>query len=741
VSRLADLFFSRRGAALTLGLWLALAAGLFVAAPSLASVTSNAQSDFLPAAAESTRALQLQRERFPQQDGLPAIVVFHRPSGLNETDRAKAAAFAAWLRSADRPAAVSSSFSVFDAPAAADALVARDGTTMLVFATLEGSPSEAAFRGGVEAVAARAAALAGDGLEARLTGPAGIIADAVRVFAAADARLLAGTTLLILVLLVLIYRAPVVALVPLLAVGWVYLVVSGLGALLVRGGGLVVNGQTSALMTVLLFGAGTDYCLFLVSRYREELLLEADARRAMRRAFAGVWEAVVSAAGTVVVAMLALLLADFRGYQVLGPLLALAVACMLLAGLTMVPAIFMLLGRRAFWPFIPRFGAARRSGAGLWGRIGWAVGRRPRLALLFGTALLAVLAAGAPQLRESYSFIASFPEGTPSRAGFALLRDHFPAGQLAPTELYVDLGPREVAAEIPALTALTQALAQHPDVASVQSPAWPTGRPATLPEPVRAQAARQFQSTDGRVARFSVTLRSDPYGAAAFATVEDLRAIARAWASRTPGASVLVGGPTAVQVDTREANGRDLRTILPIVLVLIGGILALLLRSVIAPLYLLASVVLSFFAALGLSVAVFQGLLGHDGVSYAAPFYMFVFIVALGADYTIFIMSRIREEIGRRPLEEAVAHAVGSTGGVITSAGLILAGTFAVLMTLPLRDLFQLGFAVAVGILIDTFVVRTLIVPSVVLVLGRAALWPGRARAQATLPSGERVPV
>jgi len=723
---LAGLFFSRRGALLVVVLWVFAAAGLSVLAPNLSSVTSNAQSDFLPASAESTRALQLQRERFPQQDGLPAIVVFHRATGLSDGDRTKVAAFAAWLRSADRPPAVSSSFSVFDAPAAADALVAADGTTMLVLATLVGSPSEAEFRNAVAAVAARATATAGDGLEARLTGPAGIIADAVKVFTAADARLLAGTTLLILVLLVLIYRAPLVALVPLVAVGWVYVVVSGVGALLVKAGGLVVNGQTSALMTVLLFGAGTDYCLLLVSRYREELQREADPRLAMRKAFSGVWEAIVSAAGTVVVAMLALLLAEFRGYQVLGPLLALAVTLMLLAGLTLVPAILMLIGRGAFWPIVPRVGGTVRSERALWARIGAAVGGRPRLALISGTALLALLATGSPLLRESYSFIASFPEGTPSRAGFALLRDHFPAGQLAPTDAYVDLGGREIGAELASLTALTEAFARHPDVASVQSPAWPLGRPAPLPEPARAQAARQLQSSDGRVARFSITLRSDPYGPTAFETVQELRQTARAWVSTRPGTAVLIGGASAVQLDTREANNRDLRLILPVVLVLIGAVLALLLRSFVAPLYLLASVVLSFFAAVGLSVVVFQGLLGHDGVSYATPFYMFVFIVALGADYTIFIMSRIREEAGLRPLREAVVQAVASTGGVISSAGIILAGTFAVLMTLPLRDLYQLGFAVAVGILIDTFIVRTLIVPSVVIFLGQTAFWPWR---------------
>ncbi|CAA9548434.1 MAG: hypothetical protein AVDCRST_MAG70-713 [uncultured Thermomicrobiales bacterium] len=477
------------------------------------------------------------------------------------------------------------------------------------------------------------------------------------------------------------------------------------------------------------------------------------------------------------VATLALLLATLRSTATLGPLLALAIGLMLVAALTLVPAILTILGRFSFWPFRPNYDVRSNDPAiadeeahGIWSRVAGVVARRPVGVLVSTVTVFLVMSLGLLQFEQTYDQITGLPEGTESREGFELLREAFPAGELAPTDVYVRLPEGSDLFAPDTLARVDQvalALASTDGVSAVSGPSRPFGTgggpgpdqvaaaAASLPVPVRdairagedpasgeppsdpalGEAIALYAvsagavSRSGNVAALAVTLDENPYGPAALAMVPDLRQTAKDAAERAGLArdAVLVGGETATVFDTREANDRDTLIVLPLILLAIGVILALLLRSLVAPLYLLATIILSYTATLGISTFVFTTVLGQEGVSGGTPFFLFVFLVALGVDYNIFLMVRIREETGRYGLAIGTRRALGRTGGVITSAGLILAGTFGALMTLPLQDLFQLGFAVALGVLLDTFIVRSLMVPAIVLLLGRWNWWPGTA--------------
>ena len=361
--------------------------------------------------------------------------------------------------------------------------------------------------------------------------------------------------------------------------------------------------------------------------------------------------------------------------------------------------------------------------------------RRPRAVLAATSAVLALCIAGLFAYQPTYDRLESLPDNTESVRSFELLRTGFPGGELARTRVFVSLAPGEQALDAGALgklDALTLALAGHPLVAGAAGPSRPFGIEAGFAGGPAAEAARAgFVSEDGGAARIEVVLGVSPYAPEALDAMPELRALARASAAAAgldPG-GVLIGGETAEAFDTRVAGNRDSRVVLPLILLAIGVVLALLLRSLIAPLYLMATIAFTYFATLGLAVFVFVVLLGQSGVGQGVPFFLFVFLNALSVDYNIYLMSRIREEAREAPLAEATRHALARTGPVITSAGLILAGTFSALMTLPLQDLLQLGFAVAAGVLMDTFITRTLIVPSLVAMFGRWNWWPSRIEA------------
>ena len=525
-----------------------------------------------------------------------------------------------------------------------------------------------------------------------------------------------------------------------LALAWEF--AGGIGAWVAQQFDLPISGQATGIMTVVLFGTGTDYVLFVSARFREELTRNADKHEAMRRTMRGVGGAVASAGATILIASAALTFAILRSYQSLGPVIAIAVGLMMLAALTLIPAVLTIVGRRVFWPMQPRLDpeAAAQPEApqdwrrSIYGRVGGVVLRWPRASLAATTAALALLIAGLFAFQPNYDQLASLPSNTESVRSFELLREGFPAGELSPTRVYVSLPPGEQALDpdhLEQLDALTLALAGHPAVASASGPSRPFGTAGPPGGPPGAGA--RFVSADGGTARLEVVLTDNPFSDASLDVVPELRELARAAAASAglDPAGVLVGGDTAAEADTRTAGNRDSRVVLPLILLAIGVVLALLLRSLIAPLYLMATIAFTYFATLGLAVIVFLLVFDHAGIGPGVPFFLFVFLNALSVDYNIYLMSRIREEARHAPLKEATRHALARTGPVITSAGLILAGTFSALMTLPLTDLVQLGFAVATGVLIDTFITRTLIVPALVAIFGHWNWWPSRMPASA----------
>lgn len=757
-----------RRAAIVIATWGVVGAAVVVTAPPLSDVTTNEQENFLPEGSESLRVLQLVREKFPRGQGIPAIVVFHQPEGLSNSDLAAVARVDETLQSPDAPPGIQSVLALSTAsPAAGSALLAPDGTTVTTIVTISGSPAEEEFREVIRWIRDQArAGTADEGLTVAITGPAGIISDAVEVFASIDFRVTLFTVLFVLVLLLLIYRSPALALLPLAGVGWTLVIAQGVAATLAANAGLQLNGQVTALMSVLMFGAGTDFTLFIVARYREELRQQPDRWRAMQVALRRVGPAIASSAGTTIAAMLALLLATFGSFQTMGPVLALAMFLMLLSGLTFIPAMAVLLGRAAFWP--GRMHVTGTEHSRVWSRVADFVTRRPVATFTATFVLLVAFAAGAPTLTPNFSFIGGFPDDAESKIGAQIMDDSFGAGNLAPTNVY--LNTDNVLASLVDVDRVSAAIADIPGVTRVSGPTRPTGQApavdpaaleaavANLPPgilqggaPTGAPAARapanadpqmqavieaflaagRFISPDGSTARLDVVMDDDPYGIPAIERIDEVRATARSTVEGTSlaDAEVLVGGPTALQTDAWASVNTDVRLVGPIVVVLIWFILLLLLRSLVAATYLIGSVLLSFLSALGISVVIFQNLMGHPGVGYQNAVFMFIFLAALGADYNILIMTRVREEIRARGLVEGTRLAVARTGGVITSAGLILAGTFSILATLPLRDIFQLGFAVMLGVLLDTFVVRALFVPSLVILLRRWNWWPVRLNA------------
>ncbi len=739
LGRATDFASSRRGKWVTLVAWVVLAGALISQLPRLDEVTENEAALFLPEDAEATRAFDLARERFPSA-GTPTLIVVREPAGLSPATFAAVADLDRWLTGPEAPDNVIAVRAPAPVEGAASGLVSPDGTTLYVFVELAGEPAEEAFREAVSAIRDRAAALDLPGVEVAVGGPGGLIVDLVQVFANIDSFLLIVTASLVLVLLVLIYRSPIMAVIPLLGVGLVFQLAGAVGAGVAKLFDLPISGQTTGIMTVVLFGTGTDYVLFVSARFREELTRNADKHEAMRRTMRGVGGAVASAGATILIASAALTFAILRSYQSLGPVIAIAVGLMMLAALTLIPAVLTIVGRRVFWPMQPRLDpeAAAQPEApqdwrrSIYGRVGSVVLRWPRASLAATTAALALLIAGLFAFEPNYDQLASLPGNTESVRSFELLREGFPGGELSPTRVYVSLPPGEQVLDperLEQLDMLTLTLAGHPAVASASGPSRPFGTAGPPGGP--PGAAARFVSADGGTARIEVVLTDNPFSDASLDVVPELRELARgaaASAGLDPG-GVLVGGDTAAEADTRTAGNRDSRVVLPLILLAIGVVLALLLRSLIAPLYLMATIAFTYFATLGLAVIVFLLVFDHAGIGPGVPFFLFVFLNALSVDYNIYLMSRIREEVRRAPLKEATAHALARTGPVITSAGLILAGTFSALMTLPLEDLVQLGFAVGIGVLIDTFITRTLIVPALVAIFGRWNWWPSRTPA------------
>ncbi len=777
---LTDMSSSRRGKWIVLAIWLVVAVLVIPLTPTLSEVTENDALQFLPESAESKRAAELVREEFPS-DGTPAIIVFRNPDGLTDSNFAAAEGIYTEIAAMQEEpnSNVGGIVSIFNIPQARGELVSPDNTAMTMIVTITGSVAEEPYAERIETIRDVTEPVDSSELLVKVSGPGGLISDFVSVFAEIDVFLLLVTVALVLVLLLLIYRSPVIAIVPLLIVGVVFQMAGGIAAGILDAIDFPINGQSTGIMTVILFGAGTDYYLFIASRYREELRRHQNKHEAMQAAMRGVSEAILSAGGTLIVASLLLLLADLGSYSALGPIIAIAIAIMMAAALTLIPAVLAIIGRGGFWPFRPAYDPdnAETGDSRLWTRVAHLVLERPARVLTITTLALTLLISGMVLFEISYDSLESLPSNVDSVEGFEALRASFPAGSLAPTSVYVQFPDSTSTFDegnLATVNAIADALASTDGIVAVAGPSDPFGRGTgpdvnavtaavnTIPPDVRDSidmarvegadgpppgseidpesdigqaiglyvSAVRFTSTDNSVAQIDVTINENPYSNEAMDLIPDIRDTARdaAEANGLPRDSILVGGETAESADTRAANTRDSLVVLPIILIAIMLILGLLLRSVVAALYLGGTIALTYFATLGFSVLVFRYVFGQDSVGSSVPFLLFVFLNALGVDYSIYLMSRVREEVQTLDTRKATERALVRTGGVITSAGIILAGTFAALMTLPLRDLFQLGFAVAVGVLIDTFVTRSLLVPSIVELLGDRNWWPGNPR-------------
>jgi uncharacterized membrane protein YdfJ with MMPL/SSD domain len=660
-------------------------AGLLSMGPKLQSVTTNDASKGLSDKVESKRADALYQASFPDAEGTPVIVVYSSESPLTAAQKAAVTGGKDWLLSGAEP--VNS----------ANVQFSDDGKGALVFASLNGNPGDEEFRDSVQTIRDQFGETV-EGMDVRVTGPGGLITDVYKIFLNADVKLLIGTVVLVLVLLLLIYRSPVLPFVPLVAVGFGYFVAGGVLALLAKALDVTLSGQATSLMVILLFGAGTDYGLLLISRYREDLRRTADAREALATALGETWEAIAASGLTVTLAVLTLLFAQYGDYRSFAPVLGFGVFVTLIAGLTLMPALLAVLGRKAFWPRVPKEGEATEHKT--WSRVAERVASGPRRAALGVLAVLIILALGCVFYSPRFSFTDDFLTSMPSSEGYTLLEKHFPKGALAPTTVLIKTpeAPPEFVTGM-----LTGMLNKAPGVAA----AFPTGA-----------------TDDGKLLAFQVIYKGDPYSSEALKQVRELREVAREAAAQG-GGTALVGGPTATQADTWAQSNRDTVVVAVVALVVVGAILMLLLRAVIAPLYLLLTNVLSYLAALGATIVITEKLLGWEHISYRIPLYMFIFLVALGSDYNIFITTRIRSEAMARGLRDGTVKALSATGGVLTSAGIILAGTFLILLSQPVKDLAEISIGVALGVLIDTFLVRTALVPGLTLWIGPKAGWPG----------------
>jgi RND superfamily putative drug exporter len=776
-------------------LWLAFGSLAGPLAGKLNEVQTNDNASFLPASAESTLVAN-EQALFSDDNSFPLLVVITRPNGeaLSASDLAEATTFAGEIPAIE----VEPGLNVADflQPGPIIPIPSQDGKAVLINVSLNGDKAQEHLANGELAIAGiteavRGAASQVTDLRINVTGPAGILADLIKVFGAIDSTLLGATAVVVAIILILVYRSPFLWLIPLLAAGMALAAASAAVYVLAKNDIVVLNGQSQGILTVLVFGAGTDYALLLVARYREELHHYLSHTKAMRAALRGVVEPIVASAATVVIGLMCLLLSELNSNRSTGPVGAIGIIAALVVMLTFLPALLIIpsvvlpilallvptiiglvlsfftdltvgpfaavggllagitilgwilfgilrvvrpewgpfsrrrfpAGRWAFWPKVPKDEAADERLSGAWSKVARGVGRRPRLTWVVTGIVMLVFAGFATTLKaEGITTTQAFVNETDSVVGQEQLANHFAGG----------LGtPAIVMTNESALADVLSTVAATPGVAA----AFPfTGLP--LQDPAAATAPPKI--VDGR-AQILVTLADAADSPEAEQVVNELRMNVQA----VDGADALVGGQTAASLDIDNASIRDRNLIIPVVLIVIFIVLMLLLRSILAPVLLITTVLLSFFATLGVCAIFFDHVFGFAGADTSFPLFAFVFLVALGVDYNIFLMTRVREEsikLGTRP---GILKGLTVTGGVITSAGIVLAATFLVLGVLPLVFLRELGFAVAVGVLLDTFVIRSTLVPALAYDIGARIWWPsklGRPAEQLAEPESANAP-
>jgi putative drug exporter of the RND superfamily len=673
--------------------WLVLVAWLIIVgaagsiAGKLTDVQDNQASSWLPGSAESTKALE-KLAPFQDQNEIPTVVVYEKETGLTKADLAQIGQQLDQIQK-------------FDGAVPAQG---PDGSTVQPSSLVQVSPDKQVAQGmvtfnfgkdgwnklpDVKDQIEEVASL--DGAKVYVAGPGGQAADSAAAFAGIDGKLLYSTIIVVVVILLLTYRSPLLWLLPVISAGVALTCAQAVIYLLAKHADLTVNGQSAGILTVLVFGAGTDYALLLVARYREELHRHEDRHEAMAFALHRATPAIIASALTVVLGMLCLVFADMNSTAGLGPVAAIGIGVGLLVMITLLPALLVIFGRWIFWPRRPTYDTLEPSATGFWARIGARIAPRPRLVWVVTAVILAVCSLGFLQLNaHGLSTQDAYTKDFDSVTGQQVLIDH----RLADTA-----SPVQVVANADQAQAIGQSLQGVDGLGQVAPPIVKNG-----------------------VALIQAPLEADPTSQAAFDTIDSVRAAVH----QVNGADALVGGGSAINADIEKASLRDDKVIIPLVLIVVMIVLMVLLRALLSPLILVATVVLSFGASMGLSTLIFRHVFGFAGADASLPLFVFVFLVALGIDYNIFLMTRVREETPQHGTRRASLIALGATGGVITSAGLVLAATFSVLATLPLVAFAEIGFAVALGVLLDTMIVRSVLVTAINLDVGSKIWWPSK---------------
>ncbi|MCW2801258.1 MAG: hypothetical protein JWQ70_2730 [Aeromicrobium sp.] len=658
----------------------------------LGSVQDNDISSWLPGDAESTKVINASKA-FTNPDAVPAVILYTSKSGaITPADLASIQADAAKIGKVKK----------VDSKVLGP-IPSKDGQAVELIATVNiGSDGWNALPDIVDDIKKNAKST--DTLTVHFAGPAALGADQAKAFGGIDGVLLFSAVIIVFIILLITYRSLQLAFLFLLCGVGAVGAAEGAVYLLAKHAGLTVNGQSAGILSVLVLGAGVDYALLLVARYREELHNYEDRHEAMQHALHRAAPAVLASGITVIIGLLCLTFAHMNSTRGLGPVGAAGIACALFVMMILLPALLVIVGRWIFWPFVPRFGEPLKSETGLWSRVGQRIAKAPRMVWVVTTLILVGLSLGITQLNaHGLSNEDSFTTSQPSVAAEKVVAKHFPAG---------DGSPISVVAKSAKATEVEAALAQV--------------------KGIDGSTVHKLGDAGG-TAYFEATLTTAADSKAAFTTIDR----ARTAVHKIGGADALVGGNTAINKDVQSASGADNRLIIPIVLLVVLVVLMLLLRAIAAPMILLVTVVVSFAAAMGISGLVFHNVFNFSGTDTSFPLFAFVFLVALGIDYNIFLMTRVREESLEHGTRRGALIGLGATGGVITSAGFVLAGTFAALATLPIVFLAELGFAVAVGVLLDTIIVRSVLVTALNLDIGRHIWWPSKLAQKPDVEVGE----
>lgn len=807
--------------------WLALTAGLLVFAPSLAKVGVTDDTQFLPQNTESRQAEILLREKFSSQVDEPvgsALIVVYNPAGLTQGDMQIARNLRDWLLSREAPAIITKVVSVYDGDILRSTLLSKDQMAMLISLDLSHASSSAQAREAVREIRAYIESQH-PAAQIYLTGAAGMSNDVLTSVQKTIDKATLVTIILVMVLLLLIYRSPVAIFVPLITIGVSYLVARGIAGYIAAFSASVSN-LVDAYLVVTLFGIGTDYCLFMVSRFKEEMV-QNERKAAGELALKRIGPVILASATTVIIALLCLGVSRFGMNRTSGFILAIGVAVTLLAGLSLTPALISLFGRNLLWP--AKLRPNKEKADSFWNRAGRQITRRPVSLIIPILVLLALPYLALPKIDYSANMLSQMPKEMGSVQGYAVVRDHFPTGALNPANIVIEsrqgnlkspeslkvieniaqsltsikevgsilyfsapssglvslgrqsrsigenlnlatanqltffqtLGQNltEIAVRYPGVTQspnfqqVVANLIQISTIARGIQPTAPQNIPALLDQikPLTAAVASGLEalshefnlqtesaftqwlqsayfSPDGKFTRLEIVINIDPYTSQSITTINRVRdALGNAIkASGQQDLIYYVGGTSADQADILAVNGSDFLRVLGLAILGILLVTSILLRSLFAPLYMIATVLFNFGATLGIATWLFLDILKQGSEIYMLPIFVFVILIAVGSDYNIFLVSRIREEAHHRPLKEAISNAVANTGGVITSCGIILAGTFATLTTASLQMVFQVGAAIGIGVLTDTFLVRAILIPSLAALAGRWNWWPSR---------------